>query len=387
MLFSVHALQSLAGTLALMSLLVVAYATVERASWRLPQVPWALGALFGIAAVLALHQPVQIGVGVQGDLRGVPIVLAGAYLGWPGAVAAASLAVAARLGIGGVGTAAGCGGILVNALAGLGWAWLTQRSHGSAPKRRGLRALLGLAALSSTHVLTALLLPSDLARYVATAIWPVLLPLHGVGVLVVGGLLERERTLLAGERRLAREADYDALTGLLNRRGFEAAVTRVRPEFTGSALLLLDLDRFKRINDVHGHAAGDAALQEFGARLTRALGDQGVLGRVGGEEAAAFLPSTLPREARRVAERLREAVRAEPFALPGGLHLPVTVSVGVACCPGAADLDALILCADKALYWAKDGGRDRCCLDGQPGPEASRGSVVSLAAARAATAA
>ena len=361
MVASIEVAQALSGTVAVMCLLAVAYGTVARLA-RPRLFPWAMGVLFGAAAVLALRDPILLEAGVQADLRSIPIVLAGAYLGWRGALAAAGLAIATRLGIGGLGTASGCAAIVVNALAGLTWGALVRRPR-RAGARCGLRAMTGLAALSATHVLTAMLLPADVAGRLATTVWPVLLPLHVLGVLAVGSVLERERMLLEGQRHLTEAADRDLLTGLLNRRGFEAAMERARPEFTGSAFLLLDLDRFKRVNDVHGHAAGDAVLRELGRRLIEALDGRGVLGRLGGEEVAVFLPSVLPREVEQVAERLRHAVRRELFVLPSDVRLLVTVSIGGAWCPGPADPATLVARADRALYVAKDGGRDRCCLD------------------------
>lgn len=364
MVLSLEAIRAFSSTIAVMCLLAVAYGTVARASQRPWLFPWVMGVLFGTVAVLALLNPIQIGSGVQADLRGIPIALAGAYLGWRGAATAAGLAIATRLQIGGLGMVAGCVGILVNALAGLGWAWLMQRPHMGRPRPRGLRAMMGLGALSSTYLLTSLMLPSDLAWRFVTTIWPVVLPLHMLGVLVVGSMLERERKLLNGERRLVEAADRDPLTGLLNRRGFEAALVQRCPQFTGAGFLLLDLDRFKRVNDVHGHAAGDAVLRELGQRLIKALGDRGVIGRLGGEEIAVFLPSVLPREMSQVAERLRDAVRRELFVLPSGVHLLVTVSIGGAWSPGPVEPATLVSRADQALYGAKAGGRDRYCVDG-----------------------
>ena len=364
MVLSVEAVQALSSTIAVMCLLAVAYGTVARASQRPWLFPWIMGVLFGSVAVLALFNPIQISDGVQVDLRGVPIALAGAYLGWRGTAAAAGLAIAMRLQIGGLGMAAGCIGILINALAGLGWAWLMQRHRTRSSQSCGLRAMTGLAALSSTYLLTSLMLPAELAWHFAVMVWPVLLPLHVLGILVVGSVLERERMLLGERRCLTEAADRDLLTGLLNRRGFEAAVAQSRPQFTGAGLLLLDLDRFKRVNDVHGHAAGDAVLRELGSRLTEALQDRGVVGRLGGEEVAVFLPSILPREMSQVAERLRDAVRRELFVLPSGIHLLVTVSIGGAWSLDAVEPATLAVRADQALYAAKDGGRDRCCMDG-----------------------
>ena len=378
MVLSAEAIWLLIDTLGLMCLLAASYGTVTRISRGPWAFRWVMGTLFAVAAMLALQDPIHVSDGVQTDLRGVPLVLAGAYLGWQGALAAASLALAMRLGIGGAGTWPGCLGILINVGVGLGWSWLMRRPHRRGSQRTEPGAKLGLALASSAYLLPGLLLPSEVAWRLVTMAWPVVLPLHVAGVIIVAMVLEREQALLDARRRIAEEAKRDPLTRLLNRRGFEAAVKDARPEFTGAALLLLDLDRFKRVNDTHGHAAGDAVLREVARRLSSTLQGRGIIARLGGEEIAVFLPSILPLEAGRIAEQLRQAVRAKPVVLPCGLGLSVTTSIGGTHRPSMAgpdDLDALLARADQGLYAAKHGGRDRCCFDAEP-----LGNEVSLIA-------
>jgi diguanylate cyclase (GGDEF)-like protein len=163
--------------------------------------------------------------------------------------------------------------------------------------------------------------------------------------------------------RLAALARTDALTGLPNRRALEDELSRAvaRASRTGTPLaaLVLDVDRFKQVNDAHGHAAGDVVLAAVAARAAAALRAGDLLARIGGEEFAAVLPGADVARAAEAAERIRAAVAAEPIAA-GGAALAVTVSVGCAAlAPGDADGRALLARADERLYDAKRSGRNR----------------------------
>ena len=160
-------------------------------------------------------------------------------------------------------------------------------------------------------------------------------------------------------RRLHALALQDALTGLPNRRALSAHAASHADGDGPMSVVMLDLDHFKRVNDGHGHAAGDAVLREVARRLPGVLRHHDRVGRWGGEEFLALLPDTAPAAAAQVAARLREAVSATPVALPEGGTLPVTVSLGVATRREGERLEDLIGRADAALYAAKAGGRDR----------------------------
>ena len=137
------------------------------------------------------------------------------------------------------------------------------------------------------------------------------------------------------------------------------------------ALLAVDLDLFKLVNDRHGHAAGDAVLQHVAGLMRRLTRQHDLVARSGGEEFTLLLPDTGPDEAAALAERLRAGLQAQPahHAGPGGdVALPVTVSVGVSLIlPGDASLDAVLARADAALYQAKAGGRNQVCVASWPG--------------------
>ncbi len=158
--------------------------------------------------------------------------------------------------------------------------------------------------------------------------------------------------------RLARQASTDGLTGLANRRAFDerlaSELARARRYGRSLSLVLLDLDHFKRVNDGHGHQAGDRVLVRFAHLLTATAREGELVARIGGEEFAWLMPETDEEGAYSAAERARTALAGEAFADLGTL----TVSAGVRSVQGAGATDEVIRDADEALYWAKKSGRD-----------------------------
>ena len=162
----------------------------------------------------------------------------------------------------------------------------------------------------------------------------------------------------------------DALTGLGNYRSFQMTLGREIERATrferSLALLMLDLDLFKEINDVHGHQVGNAVLIEVAERLRAEVREVDAVARYGGEEFAVVLPESEPDGAGHTAERICAAMRDRPFRV-GDRDLRVTVSIGVAVFPQNADGPAsLIRAADEALYAAKNAGRDQWRMAGGP---------------------
>ena len=171
------------------------------------------------------------------------------------------------------------------------------------------------------------------------------------------------------ERELEYRAHIDALTGLPNRRHFfelaEQELARSLRYDKPLSMLMLDVDYFKRINDVYGHHVGDMVLQKLGDLCGKTLREMDIPGRLGGEEFAFLLPETALEQAREVAERLRQAVAEAGLAQPVVEDLDCTVSIGVAQLVHTdADITDLLKRADKALYAAKHAGRNRVyCAD------------------------
>jgi diguanylate cyclase (GGDEF)-like protein len=166
-------------------------------------------------------------------------------------------------------------------------------------------------------------------------------------------------------QKLTAQAITDALTGLANRARFDQVIVEL---FTQAAqgkkalsLLLIDLDKFKNVNDKHGHPAGDAVLRAVGRLLRTAARPQDLAARYGGEEMALLMPQTPRATAAAVAETVRRAIAANPVNCGNGVQLPVTASIGVACFePGGLlrHRAQLIKAADLALYHAKHSGRN-----------------------------
>lgn len=162
-------------------------------------------------------------------------------------------------------------------------------------------------------------------------------------------------------KALKTETYTDPLSGLLNRRGFEERGMQLLRHCATArfpvALVLADLDHFKALNDVHGHAAGDRVIADFAAKLRLAAGTRGVAGRIGGEEFAVLLPLSDLAAARLFAEAVRTVYSAgQVDGLPAGTK--VTASFGVAARSGDEALEPLMRRADDALYKAKKNGRD-----------------------------
>jgi diguanylate cyclase (GGDEF)-like protein len=203
----------------------------------------------------------------------------------------------------------------------------------------------------------------------------VILVVAALCLLVAGLGLHRARRQAAqqllAEQRARAEAErlsrIDALTGLYNRRHIaemtEHELARASREDGAIGVVMLDIDYFKRINDAHGHAGGDAVLVEVGRRLQAVVRSWDVVARVGGEEFCVLAPAiTDEADLIELAERLRAAVAERAITIAAGVAIPVTVSLGVAMLHSAdGSVEHAFDCADRALYAAKRRGRNRIC--------------------------
>jgi len=172
-------------------------------------------------------------------------------------------------------------------------------------------------------------------------------------------------------RQVKIQADRDGLTKIGNRRSFEERLASEAARHgrydQPLSMILVDLDHFKRVNDTHGHPAGDEVLREMAALLGEGLRSSDYPARYGGEEFAVILPHTSREQAALLAERLRQRVAERVFRVgTAKAGLALTVSAGVASLPPGGTAQDLVLMADQALYVAKNNGRDRVVLAGPP---------------------
>jgi two-component system, cell cycle response regulator len=206
---------------------------------------------------------------------------------------------------------------------------------------------------------------SDATRFTRHHATDFLAHLGAVAAVCVENAVNRARLLRAGIT--------DFLTGWHNRRYLQQRLkeelARAQRRAGSIACLMIDIDRFKNVNDGYGHLAGDNALKEVAQRVDTQIRSMDTAARFGGDELAILLPEASATEAARLAERIREVIAAEPFALTAQIQRHLTVSVGVAAVlPGRHELDLkavadrLLADADAALYRAKALGRNRVQL-------------------------
>ena len=164
------------------------------------------------------------------------------------------------------------------------------------------------------------------------------------------------------EARLAHAAATDPLTGLANRRKFDAILDRRISSADGGCVALFDIDFFKRVNDAYGHAVGDLVLETFARAALGCVRAGDHLARLGGEEFGLILPGATLDQATQVCERVRAAVAREVTTTPSGVPVRVTVSAGIALIAPGSERLQLMRAADEALYRAKAAGRDRSAI-------------------------
>jgi two-component system, cell cycle response regulator len=226
---------------------------------------------------------------------------------------------------------------------------------------------LGLLAAASLVAPTTLVIPTTVDSAINHRV------IAGTSAALFLLVVARLAGLVDEQRRVA---ITDGLTGLYNRRFFEATLALEAEQAARSGrdlgLLVLDIDHFKRINDAHGHQAGDQVLRELAARLTASIRGGDMIARYGGEEFVVLLRNTSGEAIPETAQRLRRAVGDVPVVLADDLWLAITVSVGGAAWPVHANsADELVRIADQALYAAKRLGRNRVQIGRPPGGTAT----------------
>jgi diguanylate cyclase (GGDEF)-like protein len=223
-------------------------------------------------------------------------------------------------------------------------------------KENSFEATIPTASGSETHIITMVVERDESERV--------------VGVLTIGQDISHRKRL---EQELKRRANFDFLTGLVNRRRFielsKNELSRIRRYGGTLSLIMFDIDFFKKINDTHGHSAGDLVLQKIARVCRDTVREIDIVGRIGGEEFVVLMPQTDRQQAAEAAERLRLDIAAGEVILEKGNHLRCTASFGVVTIDGSTiaqndktSLEELMIRADAAMYRAKKNGRNNVYL-------------------------
>lgn len=290
------------------------------------------------------------------DLRNIPIIIAALYGGWVSTAVAFAIIVAGRILINfnasAIFSIAAVGIIAILSVAVL---------RGKKPDRK--KAFVMLLFSNVIFTLTLLLLVPEQPAGTLVYYWL---------ISTLGGMLslyiikhEADARLLFKKYKF--QANYDFLTGIFNKRKFEEISRLLYDRASQSAssqlaLIYLDIDHFKQINDQYGHYEGDQVLKELGTRLRFLISSSDPSARIGGEEFAVLIPNCTYTKGLHLAEEIRQTMDGNPILLTSGDTIFVTVSIGIAHYPtNTADPQTLPLIADRMLYKAKTSGRNQVC--------------------------
>ena len=314
------------STLAMLALLASSYRFVRQTVRSAAATQLLLGVMFGGIAFLQMHVPLTIMPGVIVDMRHVPVLLAGAYLGGFGVLPCVAIAVAARYAIGGVGMEAGVVGLM---LAGCnGFAWGEAMRHRIA---RPALALLGLGLAGVLRLVVLVLLPPAAMTAFVTQIVPVLIPLEIAAILLIGGLLEREGTAAEGERRLRAAASTDPGSGLLTIAGLQRAFKHLDADDAptrGTGIVLARLRNRGWILREYGTDDLDRVLGALRQRLERDLPRGDLLGLTDDGDIVVFLTDRDARSQEGLIEGMIRELCLRPVALGGSAEARVSLEVG-----------------------------------------------------------
>ncbi len=242
----------------------------------------------------------------------------------------------------------------------------------------GVASLIVLEAIVRNAILLVIFAPGGDLESFGTSTYAFVMQAGASVIALLFALSALAATTLDTIERYRDAAESDSLTGLLNRRGFEETARRLKARGAlKGAILLCDIDHFKRINDTYGHAAGDSVIAGLAELLKARLPEGAFAARFGGEEFVAFLPGAELADGGKVANAIRLAFSAAGQPDVAGVG-KITASFGVACVASSdASLTETIGRADAALYAAKDAGRNRVMLEGTPAREAPAIHVAS----------
>jgi diguanylate cyclase len=322
----------------------------------------AFGLLFGCGIILAMSAPIHMSEDLIFDLRGLLVGLSVIFVGWIAGLITLVIGVAYRVYLGGSGMMMGAVALLIAFGIAAGW-----RVMGSHLSRTTLVSDAAFGLVVSLSLLSVFSLPWDAAINIITNIGPLIVLANVLGAVGLGFVLRREAKYVRDTEQLRLYASIDPLTNLLNRRGAADQLRRLADhDKQGRALFYFDVDRFKDINDVHGHAAGDAVLAAIALRIERCVRDTVIFSRHGGDEFTLFMPDVTENCLTSIGERFRRAVCDNPVHFQGK-DLSVSISIGMYWTDGPMDFEAMLAHADMHLRHAKVLGRNRISQSILPG--------------------
>lgn len=352
--------------IALAVLMVYLYGLFSRSLHSRHVLNAVMGGMFGFAAIAAMSSPIPIADGVIIDIRSLFIGIAAAFFGILGGAIAFLLGAVMRISIGGDGVIFGVAGMLVAGSMACIWGYALR--HRIKNENTGLFVL---AMLISQQMIVGLFLPPALRASFFIGLGPVIFVANLVGVFLLGKLIARERALIEETHRLENEATTDPLTKLINRKTASAAFRElpiVRDPLLGQAMLCIDVDGFKGINDNYGHLCGDHVLVEIADRMADCVRPADIISRLSGDEFVIILHAVTASQARAIGERCRRAVGTKSMAFGGRIVTP-SISVGVVWTQTPLSFNAFRELADDALYKAKSDGRNCVAFETHAAPE------------------
>ena len=314
----------------------------------------AFGILFGGVVALGMTNPLSLGEGVIFDTRTLLVGAAVAFVGPLAGIIATALGIICRIAIGGAGTTAGIVGLLLAFALAFAWSSLMKGRIKNRVLSDCMHGLVITASATAFFVLSF-----SLAITLIASVLPTLVMVNIVGMALIGLVFRREVRQFEYAKTLAADAQTDALTNLLNRRGMDAKIdAKTFDASIGHALFYFDIDNFKQVNDTYGHAAGDAALAIVAARIKDSIREEAVFSRHGGDEFSIYMPKLEAADVKAVADRIRTSVSDQTFVCRE-MSFDVSISVGAFWSKSKMPLQQMIEKADAQLLLAKQAGKNR----------------------------
>lgn len=311
------------SSLAVLGLLVVGFSALGPNLKNNRLSPLLQGTIFGLVVMLQMSMPLSPTEGVIVDMRNVPIVLAGAFLGLRGLAVCLCLAVATRVGLGGVGSLAGVVGMLI--AGGVGYGWSLLEGHVTRPTWLKLAALGGAVNL---HMLSALLVSPDIMWWYFREAAPTVLILNLISVPVIGSLLRREANLVTTHARLVASAHVDPTTRLLTPDAFACEVGHFNASGTGShiaGVLAVTVKNARWLTQTWGDSAVDQALGALRVRVAGICADSRPLGIDASRRLLLPISQAEMQDLRPLRKTLRRLAFDTPFLLDDDVEAPLSI--------------------------------------------------------------